>query len=133
MTNALPSRMMSFIPPVSADDARYRMAQLYTDINLIEVQLKDLVRIDKEGNKLSKEDFDNWQRRTRTALAYKKSEYHYLKTTIKNEAPPAIREVADELQSYSLFIVSKYEDVISKDDIQTIVTICEEMEKALKA
>lgn len=78
------STLAKFESPATVIDARNRLAALFADISLIEVQLADPNKTDTSERRLSKEEYQRWRKSARYALASKRSEQMFLKTWIQN-------------------------------------------------
>lgn len=68
--------------PRSIAEAKERKRLLFADIMSIERQLADKYRVDRNGNKLSKQEYRLWRGAAHSSLVHKKSEHAYLKDWI---------------------------------------------------
>jgi hypothetical protein len=78
------STLAKFETPATVFEARNRLAALFADISLIEVQLTDPNKTDGTERRLSKEEYRRWRKSARYALASKRAEQMFLKTWIQN-------------------------------------------------
>jgi hypothetical protein len=68
--------------PRSIAEAKERKLLLLTDILSIERQLADKYRVDREGHRLSRQEYRLWRGAAHSSLVHKRAEYAYLKEWI---------------------------------------------------